>query len=207
MTTRVLLRRLISKTLTLTTLHYHSFSTATILRLRPLITAAAVVPTSSRAFSTSETTSSLNDPTPNWEIIVESMDGCDFEHWLVVVGKPEGEPTRDEIIESYINTLAKAVGISYDDARMKIYSVWTTCYYAFGALMSEEDSYKLKELPGVCWVLPYSYLNVENKQYVGEPFIDGKAVPYDPKYHEEWIRENAGRRLQESKRNRRNDKE
>ncbi|GKD83991.1 multiple organellar RNA editing factor 8, chloroplastic/mitochondrial-like protein, partial [Tanacetum coccineum] len=102
MTTRVLLRRLISKTLTLTTHHYHSFSTATILRLRPLITAAtlrhaaAVVPTSSRAFSTSETTSSLNDPTPNWEIIVESMDGCDFEHWLVVVEKPEGEPTRDE---------------------------------------------------------------------------------------------------------------
>ncbi|GJU62734.1 multiple organellar RNA editing factor 8, chloroplastic/mitochondrial-like protein, partial [Tanacetum coccineum] len=40
-----------------------------------------------------------------------------------------------------------------------------------------------------------------------EPFIDGKAIPYDPKYHEEWIRENVGRRLQEIKRNRRNDKE
>ncbi|GKB59074.1 retrovirus-related pol polyprotein from transposon TNT 1-94, partial [Tanacetum coccineum] len=38
------------------------------------------------------------------------LDGCDFEHWLVVVEKPEGEPTRDEIIESYINTLAKVVG-------------------------------------------------------------------------------------------------
>ncbi|GJT72242.1 multiple organellar RNA editing factor 8, chloroplastic/mitochondrial-like protein [Tanacetum coccineum] len=95
----------------------------------------------------------------------------------------------------------------YDDARMKIYSVSTRCYYAFGALVSEEDSYKLKDLPGVRWVLPDTYLDVENKQYEGEPFIDGKAVPYDPKYHEEWIRENAGRRLQESKRNRRNDKE
>ena len=24
----------------------------------------------------------------------------------------------------------------------------------------------------------------------GEPFIDGQAVPYDPKYHEEWVRNN-----------------
>ncbi|GKA26549.1 multiple organellar RNA editing factor 8, chloroplastic/mitochondrial-like protein [Tanacetum coccineum] len=295
MTTRVLLRRLISKTQTLTTHHHHSFSTTTILRLRPLITAAtlrhaaAVIPTSSRALSTCETTSSLNDQTdPNWknrppkEWIL--LDGCDFEHWFIFVEKPEGEPTRDEIIDSYINTLAKALGLSYDDARMKIYSVstryyfafgaliseedsdklkvlpgvrWvlpdsysdlenkqydgeptrdeiidsyintlakalglsyddarmkiysvsTRCYYAFGALVSEEDSYKLKGLPGVRWVLPDSYLDVENKQYEGEPFIDGKAVPYDPKYHEEWIRENARRQLQESKRNRRNDKE
>ncbi|GKD56473.1 multiple organellar RNA editing factor 8, chloroplastic/mitochondrial-like protein, partial [Tanacetum coccineum] len=154
--------------------------------------AAAVIPTSSRAFSTCETTSSLNDPNPDWsnklpkETIL--LDGCDFEHWLIVVEKPEGEPTRDEIIDSYINTLAKALGLSYDDARMKIYSVSTRCYYAFGALVSEEDSYKLKGLPGVRWVLPDSYLDVENKQYEGEPFIDGKAVPYDPKYHEEWIR-------------------
>lgn len=34
--------------------------------------------------------------------------------------------------------------LSYDEARMKIYSVSTRCYYAFGALVSEEDSYKLK---------------------------------------------------------------
>jgi hypothetical protein len=25
----------------------------------------------------------------------------------------------------------------------------------------------------------------------GEPFINGEAVPYDPKYHEEWVRNNA----------------
>ncbi|KAI7743709.1 hypothetical protein M8C21_014975, partial [Ambrosia artemisiifolia] len=129
------------------------------------------------------------------------LDGCDFEHWLVVVEKPEGEPTRDEIIDSYINTLAKVVG-SYDEARMKIYSVSTRCYFAFGALVSEELSYKLKELPGVRWVLPDSYLDVKNKDYGGEPFIDGKAVPYDPKYHEEWIRNNA----RANERNRRNDR-
>ncbi|KAM7277772.1 hypothetical protein ACFE04_004906 [Oxalis oulophora] len=77
-----------------------------------------------------------------------------------------------------------------EEARMKIYSVSTKCYFAFGALVSEELSTKLKELPGVCWVLPYSYIDVRNKNYGGEPFIDGQAVPYDLKYHEEWVRSN-----------------
>ncbi|GJX41956.1 multiple organellar RNA editing factor 8, chloroplastic/mitochondrial-like protein [Tanacetum coccineum] len=186
-------------------------TTSNLLRLRPLTSVAvtlrqtAVTNSNVRSYSTRQTTSSLNDPNPNWsnrppkETIL--LDGCDFEHWLVVVDKPEGEATRDEIIDTYINTLAKVVG-SYDEARMKIYSVSTRCYYAFGALVSEEDSYKLKELPGVRWVLPDSYLDVKNKDYGGEPFIDGKAVPYDPKYHEEWIRNNA----RANERNRRNDR-
>lgn len=38
------------------------------------------------------------------------LDGCDFEHWLVVMEKPEGDPTRDEIIDSYIKTLSMVVG-------------------------------------------------------------------------------------------------
>lgn len=33
---------------------------------------------------------------------------------------------------------------SEQEARMKIYSVSTRCYFAFGALVSEELSYKLK---------------------------------------------------------------
>ena len=74
---------------------------------------------------------------------------------------------------------------------MKIYSVSTRCYFAFGCLVSEELSYKIKELPKVRWVLPDSYLDVKNKSYGGEPFIHGQAVPYDPMYHEEWIRNNA----------------
>lgn len=35
---------------------------------------------------------------------------------------------------------------SEEEARMKIYSVSTRCYYAFGALVSEELSYKIKGL-------------------------------------------------------------
>ncbi|XP_006358943.1 multiple organellar RNA editing factor 8, chloroplastic/mitochondrial-like [Solanum tuberosum] len=187
-------------------------STSSLHRLRSLSAVAAnlrnVSPaptTFSRGFATRQTSSSLNDPNPNWsnrppkETIL--LDGCDFEHWLVVMEKPEGDPTRDEIIDSYIKTLATIVG-SEEDARMKIYSVSTRHYFAFGALVSEELSYKLKELPKVRWVLPDSYLDVRNKDYGGEPFINGQAVPYDPKYHEEWVRNNA----RANERNRRNDR-
>ncbi|KAK4285887.1 hypothetical protein QN277_002519 [Acacia crassicarpa] len=178
-------------------------------RLRPLAVAdihrGIIALPSLRTFSTRATSSSLNDPNPNWsnrppkETIL--LDGCDFEHWLVVMEKPEGDPTRDEIIDSYIKTLSQVVG-SEEEARMKIYSVSTRHYYAFGALVSEELSYKLKELPRVRWVLPDSYLDVKNKDYGGEPFINGQAVPYDPKYHEEWVRNNA----RANERNRRNDR-
>ncbi|CAM8928082.1 unnamed protein product [Rhodiola kirilowii] len=171
----------------------------------PLPAAAAAAAVRVRSFATRTTSSSLNDPNPNWsnrppkETIL--LDGCDFEHWLIVLEKPEGDPTRDEIIDTYIKTLAMVVG-SEEEARMKIYSVSTKHYFAFGALVSEELSYKIKELPKVRWVLPDSYLDVKNKDYGGEPFINGQAVPYDPKYHEEWVRNNA--RAQD--RNRRNDR-
>ncbi|KGN53590.1 hypothetical protein Csa_015258 [Cucumis sativus] len=48
-----------------------------------------------------------------------------------------------------------------------------------------------EQLPKVRWVLPDSYLDVKNKDYGGGPFINGQAAPYDSKYHEEWIRNNA----------------
>ncbi|KAL7143409.1 hypothetical protein ABFS83_08G188900 [Erythranthe nasuta] len=180
-------------------------------RVRPLVAVASIYGraapalSSTRGFATRQTSSSLNDPNPNWsnrppkETIL--LDGCDFEHWLVVLEKPEGEPMRDEIIQTYIKTLATVVG-SEEEARMKIYSVSTKHYFAFGALVSEEVSNKIKDLPGVRWVLPDSYLDVKNKDYGGEPFINGQAVPYDPKYHEEWVRNNS----RANERNRRNDR-
>ncbi|KAG2580290.1 multiple organellar RNA editing factor 8, chloroplastic/mitochondrial-like [Panicum virgatum] len=186
--------------------------------LRPLAAAASLVPASAapspgagaRCFATQPATSSLRDSSPNWnnrppkETIL--LDGCDFEHWLVVMEPPPGDAgnpdiTRDEIIDGYIKTLAQVVG-SEEEARQKIYSVSTRYYFAFGALVSEELSYKLKELPNVRWVLPDSYLDVRNKDYGGEPFINGEAVPYDPKYHEEWVRNNA----RAKERTRRNDR-
>ncbi|KAM1699886.1 hypothetical protein EV1_030606 [Malus domestica] len=184
-----------------------------------MASAGRLSPAIVRCLSTRSTTSSLRDPNPNWsnrppkETIL--LDGCDFEHWLVVMEAPQGVITRDEIINSYIKTLATVIYITKfgllvrirlncceEEARMKIYSVSTRCYYAFGALVSEEVSLKIKELPGVRWVLPDSYLDVKNKDYGGEPFINGQAAPYDPKYHGEWIRNNS----RANERNRRNDR-
>ena len=73
--------------------------------------------------------SSLKDSSPNWsnrppkETIL--LDGCDFEHWLVVMEKPEADPSRDEIIDSYIKTLAQVVG------RFVFSSVISLCFYVF----------------------------------------------------------------------------
>ncbi|XP_004294105.1 PREDICTED: uncharacterized protein At3g15000, mitochondrial-like [Fragaria vesca subsp. vesca] len=189
---------------------YSRSSLSLLHRLRPLAGAAIssagkLSPPVVRCFSANATTSSLRDPNPNWsnrppkETIL--LDGCDFEHWLVVMEPPEENTTREELIKEYIKTLAMVVG-SEEEARMKIYSVSTKCYFAFGALVSEELSYKLKDLPKVRWVLPDSYLDVKNKDYGGEPFINGEAVAYDPKYHEEWIRNNS----RANERNRRNDR-
>lgn len=128
MATRFLARSLLTTKPSLSSAFSHSCGAAVlpnsssfIFRLRPIVAAASasyfrrLLPAiSTRAFSTRQTASSLNDPNPNWsnrppkETIL--LDGCDFEHWLVVVEKPEGDPTRDEIIDSYIKTLATVIG-------------------------------------------------------------------------------------------------
>ncbi|KAG5542133.1 hypothetical protein RHGRI_021857 [Rhododendron griersonianum] len=155
--------------------------------------------------------------------------GCDFRHWLVVMHGPVGDLTRDEIIDSFIKTLAKVLGrfefssfflsLVYslsiqsfhhtmsqlmkvvlettplhpyfeEKARMSMYSVSTRHYYAFGAKVEESVAIAMKELPGVRWVIPDAYVDVENELYGDEPFINGQAVPYDPKYHKQWTSTN-----------------
>jgi hypothetical protein len=116
-----IITRVIPKTLT--PFFSRSISTTTTLsflcrRLRPLAAAAVtsrhILLPSFRALSTSPTTSSLNDRNPNWsnrppkDTIL--LDGCDFEHWLVIMEKPDGDPTRDEIIDGYIKTFAEVIG-------------------------------------------------------------------------------------------------
>lgn len=94
--------------------------TFSLFRLRPLFTVAASLshasPTAAslRGFATRQMTSSLKDSSPNWSNRPSKetnlLDGFNFEHWLVVMEKPEGEPTRDDIIDSYVKTLAQVVG-------------------------------------------------------------------------------------------------
>ncbi|KAK1592158.1 hypothetical protein Q3G72_020384 [Acer saccharum] len=129
--------------------------------------------------------SPLNDPSPNWsnrppkETIL--LDGCDYEHWLIVMEFPnEPKPSEQDMVDAYVKTLAAIVG-SEEEAKKKIYSVCTTTYTGFGALITEELSFKVKELPGVLWVLPDSYLDVPNKDYGGDLFVDGKVI-HRPQY-------------------------
>ncbi|KAK6254467.1 hypothetical protein SCA6_015772 [Theobroma cacao] len=124
--------------------------------------------------------SPLNDPSPNWsnrppkETIL--LDGCDYEHWLIVLEFPDDpKPSEEEMIDAYVKTLASVVG-SEEEAKKRIYSVCTTTYTGFGALISEELSYKFKGLPLVLWVLPDSYHDVPNKDYGGDLFVDGKVI-------------------------------
>lgn len=124
--------------------------------------------------------SPIKDSSPNWsnrppkETIL--LDGCDYEHWLIVMEFPENpKPSEEEMVAAYVKTLAAVVG-SEEEAKKKIYSVCTTTYTGFGALISEELSYKVKGLPGVLWVLPDSYLDVPNKDYGGDLFVDGKVI-------------------------------
>ncbi|KAG7581462.1 hypothetical protein ISN44_As08g011420 [Arabidopsis suecica] len=124
--------------------------------------------------------SPLNDPSPNWsnrppkETIL--LDGCDYEHWLIVMEFTDPKPTEEEMINSYVKTLTSLLG-SEEEAKKKIYSVSTSTYTGFGALISEELSCKVKELPGVLWVLPDSYLDVPNKDYGGDLYIEGEVIP------------------------------
>ncbi|KAI9086946.1 hypothetical protein K1719_031107 [Acacia pycnantha] len=106
--------------------------------------------------------------------------GCDYEHWLIVMDKPGGESaTKQQMIDCYIQTLAKVVG-SEEEAKKRIYNVSCERYFGFGCELDEETSNKLGELPGVLFVLPDSYVDPENKDYGAELFVNGEIVQRSP---------------------------
>ncbi|KAK9287750.1 hypothetical protein L1049_017032 [Liquidambar formosana] len=106
--------------------------------------------------------------------------GCDYEHWLIVMDKPGGEgATKQQMIDCYIETLAKVVG-SVEEAKKKIYNVSCERYFGFGCEIDEETSNKLEGLPGVLFVLPDSYVDPEYKDYGAELFVNGEIVQRSP---------------------------
>ncbi|KAK1308996.1 hypothetical protein QJS10_CPA09g01974 [Acorus calamus] len=106
--------------------------------------------------------------------------GCDYEHWLIVMDKPGGEgATKQQMIDCYIQTLAKVVG-SEEEAKKKIYNVSCERYFGFGCEIDEEMSNKLEGLPGVLFVLPDSYVDPEYKDYGAELFVNGEIVQRSP---------------------------
>ncbi|KAB1213938.1 hypothetical protein CJ030_MR5G017201 [Morella rubra] len=171
---------LLTRTLSSSSLSSRSrFSLALLVKHQPQL-APDWVKISTRYKTSGSGYSPLNDPSPNWsnrppkETIL--LDGCDYEHWLIILEFPaDTKPSEEEMINAYVKTLANVVG-SEEEAKKKIYSVCTTTYTGFGALISEELSYKVKEQPDVLWVLPDSYLDVPNKDYGGDLLVDGKVI-------------------------------
>ncbi|KAG6502629.1 multiple organellar RNA editing factor 2, chloroplastic-like [Zingiber officinale] len=106
--------------------------------------------------------------------------GCDYEHWLIVMDKPGGEgASKQQMIDCYIQTLAKVLG-SEEEAKKKVYNVSCERYFGFGCEIDEETSNKLEGLPGVLFVLPDSYVDVENKDYGAELLVNGEIVQRPP---------------------------
>ncbi|KAF3516826.1 hypothetical protein DY000_02063747 [Brassica cretica] len=134
--------------------------------------------------------SANSNPTRLSELIkVPSLvEGCDYKHWLVLMKPPKGYPPRNDIVQSFVKTLSMALG-SEEEAKRSIYSVSTKYYYAFGCRVHEPLTYKIRSLPNVRLVLPDSYVVDGDSGYGGEPFVDGEVVPYDEKYHADWLRD------------------
>ncbi|XP_061368805.1 multiple organellar RNA editing factor 9, chloroplastic [Gastrolobium bilobum] len=114
------------------------------------------------------------------------LPGCDYNHWLIVMEFPKDPaPTRDQMIDTYLNTLATVLG-SMEEAKKNMYAFSTTTYTGFQCTVDEATSEKFKGLPGVLWVLPDSYIDVKNKDYGGDKYINGEIIPckyptYQPK--------------------------
>jgi hypothetical protein len=111
---------------------------------------------------------------------VTPLEGCDYNHWLVILKFDDPKTSQKDMIRNYVDILAKVVG-SKKTAKKKIYSVCTSNYTGFGAVISEEMAYKLKEEVSVLWVLPDSYLDIANKDYGGD-FYDNGRVIHRPEY-------------------------
>ncbi|KAK4254019.1 hypothetical protein QN277_009454 [Acacia crassicarpa] len=114
------------------------------------------------------------------------LPGCDYNHWLIVMEFPKDPaPTREQMIDTYLNTLATVLG-SMEEAKKNMYAFSTTTYTGFQCTVDEATSEKFKGLPGVLWVLPDSYIDVKNKDYGGDKYINGEIIPckyptYQPK--------------------------
>lgn len=103
----------------------------------------------------------------------------DCKHWLITLDFPKDpKPTREEMIDSYVKTLAAVLG-SVEEAKKKIYALSTTTYTGFQCNIDEATSERLKEQPLVNWVLPDGYGDPELGIFAGDRYNNGVITP-DP---------------------------
>ncbi|CAN6167913.1 unnamed protein product [Urochloa humidicola] len=129
-------------------------------------------------------------------------NGVDYNHWTIMMRFPDPKPSREEMIETYLQTLAKVVG-SYDEAKRRMYAFSTTTYTGFQATMTEEVAEsRFYGLPGVVLVLPDGYLYPEKKQYGGDQYDNGIITPLRPRHY--WGKSSRPGRNHTFKRNNQN---
>ncbi|CAF2025717.1 unnamed protein product [Brassica napus] len=109
------------------------------------------------------------------------FEGCDFNHWLITMDFPKDNPlSPEEMVSTYEQTCAAGLGISLEEAKTKMYACSTTTYQGFQAIMTEQESEKFKDLPGVAFVLPDSYIDPVNKAYGGDKYENGVITHRPP---------------------------
>ncbi|XP_074291734.1 multiple organellar RNA editing factor 3, mitochondrial-like [Silene latifolia] len=108
--------------------------------------------------------------------------GIDDEHWQIYPEPLSGSPKKDEIINYYIKILAQVLA-SEEEAVKKIYSVATRERYVFGANVSMEIADKIRDLTNVLFVVGDAYVDPIKKRYPWDPFVNGQALEYDPRYY------------------------
>ncbi|KAK3419788.1 hypothetical protein EUGRSUZ_G00555 [Eucalyptus grandis] len=109
------------------------------------------------------------------------FEGCDFNHWLITVDFPKDpKPTPEEMVRTYEETCARGLNISLEEAKKRIYACSTTTYQGFQAVMTEAESEQFRDLPGVVFILPDSYIDPQNKEYGGDKYENGVITHRPP---------------------------
>ncbi|OMP01601.1 hypothetical protein COLO4_11761 [Corchorus olitorius] len=126
------------------------------------------------------------------------FEGCDYNHWLIVVDFPkDNKPPHEEMVRTYERICAQGLGVSIEEAKKRIYACSTTTYEGFQVLMSEDESQKFQDIPGVVFVLPDSYIDPVKKEYGGDKYENGVITPRPPPIQYR----NQGGRLRQPNRN------
>ncbi|EOA16811.1 hypothetical protein CARUB_v10005032mg [Capsella rubella] len=109
------------------------------------------------------------------------FEGCDYNHWLITMDFPKDDPkSPEEMVSTYEQTCAQGLGISVEEAKQRMYACSTTTYQGFQAIMTEQESEKFKDLPGVVFILPDSYIDPVNKEYGGDKYENGVITHRPP---------------------------
>ncbi|KAL5726812.1 hypothetical protein ACHQM5_000066 [Ranunculus cassubicifolius] len=100
----------------------------------------------------------LSERNPEWN----------HDHWLIHVKPQRSRPSSErKTLELCIQLLAEVLG-SEEDAKRKIYIVWSNTISGFGAEIDKATSERLKDRSDVLTVLPDFAFDVKNKASGGE---------------------------------------